>query len=132
MLAPGDVTVTVRSGSIAETLVFQIVGGEISCNGSVEKAKDCFVHFSIPPSKWWDNVRLACSTIQIFATEAEAKEWPGKYGFLEGEYMDLGALWRLSKAWYHDKHRYEYTRKTPNEVFELFEELGMSSSYWKS
>lgn len=35
-------------------------------------------------------------------------------------------------TWYGDKHMYEYTRKSPDEVKELYKSLGMVSSYWSS
>lgn len=44
----------------------------------------------------------------------------------------LYSLTDIVKAWYGDKHTYEYTRKTPEEVKELYNSLGMVSSYWSS
>ncbi|KAK2746979.1 hypothetical protein FQN57_002551 [Myotisia sp. PD_48] len=132
MLAPEEVILKARSGSIGKEMTFLISGDQILCNGSEEEGKNCRIHFSIPPSRWWDNVRLACGTIQLFASEAEAREWPEKYGFRKGAYMDLATLWELSKVWYHDKHRYEYERKTSEEVRKIYSELGMSSPYWST
>ncbi|KAK2804614.1 hypothetical protein FQN51_001815 [Onygenales sp. PD_10] len=127
------ITITTRSGSIGPELVFKIgPGDQIICNGSAEAAAKCRVHFSVPPSKWWDNVRFACGTIQLLASEGEAEEWAGKYGFWKGEVMDVSTLWGLSKVWYHDKHTYGYERKTPKETSAIFDELGLTSTYWSS
>ncbi|KAK2776546.1 hypothetical protein FQN52_003443 [Onygenales sp. PD_12] len=127
------ITITTRSGSIGPELVFEIgPGDQITCNGSAETAAKCRVHFSVPPSKWWDNVRFACGTIQLLASEGEAEEWAGKYGFWKGEVMDVSTLWGLSKVWYHDKHTYGYERKTPKEAFAIFDKLGLTSTYWSS
>ncbi|THC97912.1 hypothetical protein EYZ11_002610 [Aspergillus tanneri] len=115
-------------------VVFTIRDDQVACTGDGDKidVKNCHAHFSIPPVKWWKDVRFACGTIQIFPSKQEALEWPKKYGFYTGEIMTLENLWLLSKAWYHDKHTYEYERKTPAEVETLFNQLGMSSEFWKS
>ncbi|KAA8651305.1 uncharacterized protein ATNIH1004_000186 [Aspergillus tanneri] len=134
MLSPLETTITVRSGSIGTELQFTIRDDQVACTGDGDKidVKNCHAHFSIPPVKWWKDVRFACGTIQIFPSKQEALEWPKKYGFYTGEIMTLENLWLLSKAWYHDKHTYEYERKTPAEVETLFNQLGMSSEFWKS
>ena len=36
------------------------------------------------------------------------------------------------KAWYHDKHEYDYERMTPEEKERLFKSIGLVSSYWSS
>ncbi|KAE8154521.1 hypothetical protein BDV25DRAFT_126412 [Aspergillus avenaceus] len=134
MLSPQKTTVTTRSGSIGTEMVFTIENDQITCKGPDGELNvdDCHAHFSIPPVKWWGDVRFACGTIQMFATKQEALEWPVKYGFYSGEIMTLKTLWLLSKAWYHDKHTYEYDRKTSAEVEDLFNELGMTSGFWKA
>ncbi|OOF93323.1 hypothetical protein ASPCADRAFT_407523 [Aspergillus carbonarius ITEM 5010] len=134
MLSPLETTIMTRSGSIGQELELTIKNDHITCTGHGGEQlnpHDCRAHFSIPPGKWWKDVRFACGTIQMFATKAEALEWPQKYGFYSGEIMTLETLWSLSKAWYHDKHTYDYDRKTPAEVDALFNELGMISDFWK-
>ncbi|KAJ6443516.1 AIF-like mitochondrial oxidoreductase (Nfrl) [Purpureocillium lavendulum] len=93
---------------------------------------DLHAVFSAPPSRWWADVRFACGTIQLCATRAEAEAWPRRHGFLDGDAVRLDALWRLAKAWYQDKHRYDYERKTPAQREVLFRELGLTSAYWAS
>ncbi|KAF5858673.1 hypothetical protein ETB97_003888 [Aspergillus alliaceus] len=134
MLSPLKATISTRSGSIGTELEFTIQDDQVTCMGHDGEldVDNCHCHFSIPPVKWWGDVRFACTTIQIFATKQEALEWPQKYGFYSGEIMTLKTLWLLSKAWYHDKHTYGYDRKTAEEVETLFNQLGMTSDFWKA
>jgi hypothetical protein len=66
------VTVVVKSGSIKEDIVFTVTGEGIHTEGDINT---CVVHFSVPPSKWWVDVRFACSAIQVFRDQAEVIEW---------------------------------------------------------
>lgn len=129
---------------------------EIKCltpEGEINTS-DCCVHFSVPPSTWWRDVRFACGTIQFFASKQEAQEWPRKRGFHAGDIISLDTAWELSKvrslrvhdlawaiedseltwmkAWYHDKHEHGYNRKTAAEVEELYTRLGMTAGFWKA
>ncbi|KAJ5787188.1 hypothetical protein N7457_002178 [Penicillium paradoxum] len=134
MLAPAKTTVSVRSGSIGTEMQFVIEGDEIKCiapEGEIN-TDDCYVHFSVPPSTWWRDVRFACGTIQFFPSKQEAEQWPRKYGFHTGDIITLDAAWQLSKAWYHDKHEHGYDRKSAEEVDELYTRLGMTSDFWKA
>jgi len=100
MLSPAKTIVSVRSGSIGNELQFVIQDDDIKClspQGSVD-ASDCCVHFSVPPSTWWRDVRFACGTIQFFASKQEAQEWPQKRGFYTGDILSLETSWRLSKV----------------------------------
>jgi hypothetical protein len=74
MLSPVDGTIQIRtrSGAIGQELLFQIVDGELSANS---EATNCVVHFSLPPSKWWDDVRFTCSSIQVFGSKEEPDDW---------------------------------------------------------
>lgn len=101
MLSPLETTIMTRSGSIGQELELTIKNDHITCTGHGGEQlnpHDCRAHFSIPPGKWWKDVRFACGTIQMFATKAEALEWPQKYGFYSGEIMTLETLWSLSKV----------------------------------
>ena len=56
------------------------------------------VVFSAPPSRWWADVRFACSTIPLCTTRAEAEAWHRRHGFYEGDVMSLATLWGLAKV----------------------------------
>lgn len=67
-----SVTVVVKSGSIKEDIVFAVTDEGIHPEGDIST---CVIHFSVPPSKWWADVRFACSTIQVFRDQADVIEW---------------------------------------------------------
>lgn len=69
------VSVVTKSGSIKEDTVFTVTGEGIQHEGDINS---CVFHFSIPPSKWWIDVRFACSTIQVFRDQAEVIDWVSK------------------------------------------------------
>ncbi|OCL07574.1 hypothetical protein AOQ84DRAFT_408710 [Glonium stellatum] len=130
MLAPAAVQIHTRSGSIGKEMSFEVANDKVTLISEKSAEKPC-VHFAVPLKSWWTDVRFACGTIQLFDSEEEALAWPKKRGFNEGELMSLDTLWKLSKIWYHDKHTYEYCRKSSDEVIKLFEDLGLTSTFWR-
>jgi hypothetical protein len=97
MLGTLETTISTRSGSIGKDLTITVADGQIVQTGG-NGVGDCCVHFSVPPSKWWNNVRFACATIQLFSSRSEAFAWSEKYGFYKGEVLDVKTLWELSKV----------------------------------
>jgi hypothetical protein len=93
MLAPLQTTISTRSGAIGSELIF-----EVKENHLVNVDHECCAHFSVPPSKWWDNVKFACGTIHVFSSRSEAPAWSDKHGFYNGECLDINTLWKLSKV----------------------------------
>lgn len=93
MLSPAEVTVTWLnpSGPCAIT----VTEGKIA---DADSLSQYHATFCAPPSKWWDDVRFACSTIQLCISREEAETWHRRHGFYEGEVMSLGTLWDLSKV----------------------------------
>ena len=67
-----SVTVVVKSGSIKEDIIFTVTGEGIYTEGDINTY---VIHFSVPPSKWWVDVRFACSTIQVFRDKVEMIDW---------------------------------------------------------
>ncbi|KAG6368754.1 hypothetical protein INS49_002968 [Diaporthe citri] len=128
MLSPARASVKVL-GATGEVITVSMANGQLELDGSQEEL--CTV-FCTPPSTWWTDVHYACSTIQLCTTRDEAEQYHERHGFGKGDVMSAETLWKLSLAWYGDKHTYEYTRKTPEEVKELYNSLGMASSYWSS
>jgi hypothetical protein len=93
MLAPLKTTIFTRSGAIGTELTF-----EVQENNLVNVDEECCAHFSVPPSKWWDDVKFACGTIHMFSSRLEALAWSEKHGFYKGECLDIRTLWELSKV----------------------------------
>ena len=94
MLSPAETAVTWLTSS-GESCTIKVVDGEIS---DIEALSRYHATFCAPPSKWWNEVRFACSTIQLCKSKQEAEQWNVKHGFYQGEVMSLGTLWELSKA----------------------------------
>ncbi|KIW35266.1 uncharacterized protein PV07_01970 [Cladophialophora immunda] len=135
MLSPGEVNVKVLTPSQGELLTFEVVDGDITKvigeNGE-RSLQQYYAFFSAPPSKWWIDVRFACSGIQICTSEQEAQSFAQRHAFHHGDVISLDKLWKLSKAWYSNKAAYDYDRMTPQEVEKLFMDLGLTSLYWTS
>lgn len=94
MVSPANTTVTCLTASDGPCTI-KVVDGEIA---DTEAQSRYHATFCAPPSKWWNNVRFACSTIQLCKTRAEAENWHLRHGFYKGEVMSLGTLWDLSKV----------------------------------
>jgi hypothetical protein len=101
MLSPDKVNVKVMAPSNGAFLTFEIVGGEIvkALDTGVEiPLYNIFTVFSAPPSQWWNNVRFACSGIQICTSKQEAETWHARHAFHYGDVITLEQLWKLSKV----------------------------------
>lgn len=48
-----------------------------------------------------------------------------------GEFMPIVQVWELSKAWYHDRMNLDFRGRTRADVSEIFENLGLTSDFWK-
>jgi hypothetical protein len=57
--------------------------------------------------------------------------WCGRWRQPRGEVITLEQLWRLARAWYHDRMEFDWRRKTPEEIDALWAELGFTSSFWQ-
>ncbi|OAL70165.1 hypothetical protein A7D00_5696 [Trichophyton violaceum] len=128
MLAPDKAIISVGSGSMAQEVQVVVQGDELKVIYLHRElsTSDCCAHFSVPPSTWWRDVRFVCGTIQLFKSKQGAQKWPQKRGFHTGEILSLETAWSLSKAWYHNKHQYDYDRKSAADVTELYRSLGMT------
>ncbi|KAJ0122508.1 alkylmercury lyase domain-containing protein [Diaporthe amygdali] len=128
MLSPAKTLVKVVDAR-GELITVSMADGRLEPRAS---HKELCAVFCTPPSTWWNDVHYACSTIQLCTTRDEAEHYHERHGFGKGDVMDVETLWKLSVAWYGDKHTYEYARKTPEEVKDLYSSLGLVSSYWSS
>lgn len=145
MLPPAKTSVKVLDAR-GELVTVSMADGRLEPGAS---QKELCAVFCTPPSTWWNDVHYACSTIQLCTTRDEAEHYHERHGFGKGDVVDVETLWKLSvvrensqmgflreltfsQAWYGDKHTYEYARKTPEEVKDLYSSLGMVSSYWSS
>ncbi|SPO01928.1 uncharacterized protein DNG_04601 [Cephalotrichum gorgonifer] len=130
LVSAGPVTVSVKSGAIGDDMRFSITQDGIHLQDGPGEEKQYIVHYSVPPSTWWSDVKFACGTIHLFKDRKEALDWCDTRGFDFGVTMGLETMWKLAKAWYEAKASYGYNRKTPDETSQLFHGLGMVSKFW--
>lgn len=95
MLIPAEVTVRAMTPSSNNCITIKITDGEIQDNTALQ---NYYTVFSSPPSKWWKDVRFACSTIQLCTSRDEADGWHERHGFYRGDVVGLETLWKLSKV----------------------------------
>ena len=73
MLTPLKTTIFTRSGAIGAELTF-----EVQENNLVNVDEECCAHFSVPPSKWWNEVCMWDHTYVFFpfrSTGLVRKTW---------------------------------------------------------
>ena len=67
--------------------------------------------------------------MSLFRSEEELGDWLG--GRERGATMTVGTCWKLARAWYADKMKPGYRRRSPDEVRELLESLGLTGDFWR-
>jgi len=45
--------------------------------------------------------------------------------------ISLATGWTLAKAWYHDRLRSEWRKKTATDAESVFKNLGLISDFWR-
>ena len=48
-----------------------------------------------------------------------------------GELLTVETVWELSKLWYRDRMRATFTGRTVTEAHEIFESLGLKTTFWR-
>ena len=89
------------------------------------------VHFAVPASNFWDNVIYTCSNMLLFESEDEISNWCRRHNVRKGEVLDLAKVWELARAWYGNYLDPSWRRKTREESERIFQELGLTSEFWK-
>ena len=67
--------------------------------------------------------------MHLFRSEEELDDWLGERE--RGATMTVDTCWRLARAWYADKGRPGYRRKTPEEAQATFASLGLTGEFWR-
>lgn len=67
----------------------------------------------------------------LFRSEEHARLWTEHRGSSMGATLTPEQGWRLAKAWYEDRLSPDWTRKTPEEARAVFEEIGLTGSFWE-
>jgi len=56
--------------------------------------------------------------------------WCDQWNQPLGEIISLEQQWHLAQAWYVDRMELEWRRKTEEDIDALWQELGLTSSFW--
>jgi Alkylmercury lyase len=66
-----------------------------------------------------------------FRSEEHVDRWREQNCLAKGALFQPEQLWRLADAWYADRLRPDWRRKSPNEVESLFAEIGLTGAFWR-
>jgi hypothetical protein len=66
----------------------------------------------------------------LFRSEEHIDRWCKRWGLQRGAVLSLGLAWRLARAWFTDRRRPEWRRRTADETMALFHELGLNDEFW--
>ena len=67
----------------------------------------------------------------LFRSDEHIARWCAFRELPRGGTMTPEQCWRLAQAWYADKLRPEWRRKTLDEVEALLAEIGLTGSFWR-
>ncbi len=68
--------------------------------------------------------------MHLFRSEEQLEEWTTTTGNPRGATMSVDTCWKLARAWYTDKNRPDYRRKSPEEAQAVFDSLGLTGPFW--
>jgi hypothetical protein len=119
-----------------DTQIFTKLEGEeepltINIKGNKVIEEDYVVHFPIPANKFWDNVIYTCANILTFKGENDIEAWCKRHNKPKGHVMPIGKLWTLSRLWYGNYLDPDFRRKTKDIAQSMFEQVGLTSEFWK-
>ena len=68
----------------------------------------------------------------LFRSEEHIERWRAKWHQPTGGNLSLRQAWDLAKAWFTDDRRLaSWRRKTNEETQAVFQELGLTSDFWR-
>ena len=67
----------------------------------------------------------------FFRSEADLNAWLGAKKVAYGATLSVSQLWRLSQLWYHNRTDVAYHGRPPEQVGEIFKEIGLVSKFWR-
>ena len=66
----------------------------------------------------------------FFRSEGKLNEWLVAREAERGEVFTIPQLWELSQRWYHNRMSPDDHGRTLEQVREIFDEFGLTSSFW--
>lgn len=67
----------------------------------------------------------------IFRSEDHLDRWNETHGRDRGGSMSVDQQWALAKAWYPDRVKPDWERRSPAEAQALFDEIGLTGDFWR-
>ena len=67
----------------------------------------------------------------LFRSEEHIDRWNEAQGRERGDTMSLDQQWALAQAWYPDRLRVDWHRRSPAEAQELFDHIGLTGDFWR-
>jgi hypothetical protein len=116
-------TITTTLGAEGEQVRLAVEHGQPDRN-------DLVVHFPIPMTNAWDNVIYTCSTMLLFRDARQVDEWSARHRIPRGDVQPVARVLELSKRWYGEHLRPDWTKKSVAEARALFAELGFTHPVW--
>ena len=69
--------------------------------------------------------------MQLFRSEEHVERWCEERSRERGAVFSLQQMWDLADAWYRDRLRPSFRRRTPEEIEALFSSLGLTGDAWR-
>jgi len=66
----------------------------------------------------------------LFRSEEWVERWCARNRVERGEVLSVTQVWELSKLWYQDRLSLDYHGRTLEQVQEIFNQAGLTSSFW--
>lgn len=66
----------------------------------------------------------------LFRSEEHLERWLAERNRPRGATMSVEKQWRLASEWYGNRLELDWRRRTPEEVQQAFEELGLTGTFW--
>ena len=67
----------------------------------------------------------------LFRSEEHVDDWCRQWGQERGALLTLEQQWGLAQAWYSDRLRPDWRRKTEDEARAILDDLGLTSGFWE-
>jgi len=65
-----------------------------------------------------------------FRSEGHLKKWLAENKFSRGAMLTLEQTWQLSRMWYGDRMREDFTGRTRADITRIFGEIGLAGPFW--
>lgn len=119
-----DVSIVTTIGAHGDRIEITIRDGKVN-------PEDLLIHFPVPMQNAWDNVIYTCSTMLVFRTKEEIKEWCQNHKITMGDIQPISKIWMFSKRWYGRHLEKNWHKWTVEEAQKMFKEFDLKGPTWE-